>query len=135
MNANPDEEDGMRLDKWLWVARLFKTRRLAAEAIQGGKVQVNGQRSKPGKSIHAGARLRVHKGSLEWELTVKAVSPQRRPASEAILLYEEDATSRLRRQEMVRERRESGTVSPASMRKPNKRERRLIQHFTNGPQD
>ncbi|MGE5153903.1 MAG: RNA-binding S4 domain-containing protein, partial [Bdellovibrio bacteriovorus] len=94
--AATDPEE-IRLDKWLWAARFFKTRALAVEAINGGKVQVNGQRAKPGRAIRPGARLSIHKGSLEWTLSVLALSRQRRSASEAALLYLEDEASRLRR--------------------------------------
>lgn len=125
-----DEGAGLRLDKWLWAARFFKTRQLAVEAINGGRVQVNGQRAKPGRTVREGTHLSVHKGSLQWELVVKAISRQRRPASEAVLLYEESEESRIRRQELVRERRESGTAAPGAMGRPNKRERRMIQRFT-----
>jgi len=125
-------EEGIRLDKWLWAARFFKTRQLAIEAINGGKVQVNGQRTKPGKTVRTGVRLMVHKGSLEWELVVKAISRQRRPASEAALLYEESEESRVRRQELVRERRASGETVHRISGRPNKRDRRMIQRFTRG---
>ena len=130
MSKNGGEENAsLRLDKWLWAARFFKTRQLAVEAINGGKVQVNGQRTKPGKTIQAGTHLTVHKGSLRWDLVVAGIARQRRPASEAILLYEESEESRLRRQELVRERRESGDAVPGAMGRPNKRERRMIQRF------
>ncbi|MGB5832474.1 MAG: RNA-binding S4 domain-containing protein [Thiohalocapsa sp.] len=119
-----------RLDKWLWAARFFKTRPIAVEAINGGKVQVNGQRVKPGRSIGPGARLIIHKGELEWIIEVKALAKQRRPASEAALLYDEDETSRLKRQELVRERREAGTQAPTVRGRPTKRDRRRIGTFT-----
>lgn len=136
MSADADSGDaGLRLDKWLWAARFFKTRRLAVEAINGGKVQVNGQRAKPGKTIQAGTRLLIHKGSLEWDLEVKAVSRQRRPASEAALLYVESEASRLRRQALVQERRERATAAPGTMGRPGKRDRRLIQRFTRKADD
>lgn len=125
----------VRLDKWLWAARFFKTRQLAVEAINGGKVQVNGRRTKPGKSVQAGARLIVHKGSLEWDLTIKGISKQRRPASEAALLFEESENSRLRRQELVRQRRESGDRMQDTKGRPNKRDRRMIQRFIRKPED
>jgi len=125
-----DPKGALRLDKWLWTARFFKTRHLAVEAINGGKVQVDGLRSKPGKTVQAGTRLLIHKGSLEWDLVIKAVSKQRRPASEAILLYEESEESRLRRQELVRQRRESGDTGQGAKGRPNKRDRRMIQRFT-----
>lgn len=130
-----DPDASIRLDKWLWAARFFKTRQLAVEAINGGKVQVNGQRTKPGKTVQAGSRLIVHKGSLEWELTVKAISKQRRPASEAALLYDESEDSRLRRQELVRQRRESGVRMQDARGKPNKRDRRMIQRFVRKSED
>jgi len=125
----------VRLDKWLWAARFFKTRQLAVEAINGGKVQVNGQRTKPGKTVQAGARLIVHKGSLEWDLTIKGISKQRRPASEAALLYEESEDSRLRRQELVRQRRECGDRVQDAKGRPNKRDRRMIQRFVRKSED
>jgi len=128
-------DEGIRLDKWLWAARFFKTRQLAVEAINGGKVQVNGQRSKPGKTVKAGARLIVHKGSLKWDLLIKAISRQRRPASDAALLYEESEESRLRRQALVRERREGAAAVAAAMGRPNKRDRRMIQRFTRRSDD
>ena len=127
--------DQLRLDKWLWAARFFKTRQRACEAINGGKVHLNGQRSKPGKDVKVGSRIRIHKGSLEWDLVIKAVCRQRRPASEAILLYEESEDSRLRRQELVRQRRESGTTARGVTGRPNKRDRRMIQRFTRKSED
>ena len=77
----------MRLDKWLWAARFYKTRQLAVEAISGGKVHLNGQRTKPGKAVDIGSEIRIHKGPLEWEITVEALPKQRRPAKEAVLFY------------------------------------------------
>ncbi len=122
--------DELRLDKWLWAARFFKTRGLAVEAINGGRVQVNGQRAKPGRAIRPGALLRIHKGSLEWEIEVLALNRQRRSASEAALLYEEREESRLRRQEMVRQRREVGPMAAEPPGRPTKRDRRMIHQFT-----
>ena len=119
----------MRLDKWLWAARFFKTRQLAAEAITGGKVQLNGQRTKPGKDIRAGSQLRIHKGSLEWEIEVKILAKQRRPASEAVTFYEEREESRHKRQELVIMQREQRAAMPHSHARPNKRERRILQRL------
>ncbi len=118
----------MRLDKWLWAARFFKTRPLAAEAINGGKVQLNGQRTKPGKIVRPGVRLRIQKGPLRWEIRILALAKQRRPASEAALLYEEEASSRRERQEIVQQRRQAGIAPPS---RPNKRDRRRIQQLRN----
>lgn len=127
--------EAVRLDKWLWAARFFKTRQLAVAAINGGKVEVNGQRAKPGKSVQCGMRLVIHKGSLEWDLVVTGISRQRRPASEAVLLYEESEEARRRRQELVRERREEGVALPGGTGRPNKRDRRMIQRFRRAVQD
>jgi len=136
MSAPADrEDDDLRLDKWLWAARFFKTRRLAVEAVNGGKVQVDDQRTKPGRTVRAGTRLTIQKGSLQWDLVAWAISRQRRPASEAALLYTESEASRLRRQALVRERRESGDSGPGTGGRPNKRERRLIQRFTRTSDD
>ena len=93
--------EGQRLDKWLWAARFFKTRQLAAEAINGGKIEVEGQGAKPGRPIRPGARLIIHKDSLVWEIQILALAPQRRPAAEAALLYEEGEASRERRQALA----------------------------------
>jgi ribosome-associated heat shock protein Hsp15 len=123
------DQDEIRLDKWLWAARFFKTRQLAVEAINGGKVQVNGQRAKPGRSIRTGTRLSIHKDTLQWEIEVLGLSRQRRPATEAVLLYAEDEASRLRRQELTRERRELGVAAGHPGERPTKRDRRLIQRF------
>ena len=124
------ESEFQRLDKWLWAARFFKTRGLAVEAINGGKVQVDGQRAKPGRAVRPGTRLSVHKGSLAWEITVMALSKQRGPAAAAALLYEEDEDSRLRRQEIVRERRDTAGPGPLQRGRPTKRDRRRIGELT-----
>jgi ribosome-associated heat shock protein Hsp15 len=125
-----DADATQRLDKWLWAARFFKTRPLAVEAINGGKVQVDGQRVKPGRSVRPGNRLTIHKGELEWCIEVQGVSKQRRPAAEAALLYTEDEASRLKRQEIVRERREAGHAPGPERGRPTKRDRRRIGDFT-----
>ena len=119
----------MRLDKWLWAARFFKTKQLATEAITGGKVHLNGQRTKPGKTIDVGSQLRIHKGSLEWEITIKAISKQRRPASEAANFYTESEESFLRRQQLTAELRNQRAAEPTHGR-PSKRDRRMIHRFT-----
>ena len=130
-----DTPDRMRLDKWLWAARFFKTRQLAAEAISGGKVHLNGQRSKPGKEVREGTRLRIHKGSLEWDIEILGLARQRRPATEAAALYRESEASFLRRQEMTEERRRLRTVTAGAPThgRPSKRDRRRIESFTGKP--
>jgi ribosome-associated heat shock protein Hsp15 len=130
----PAELDSIRLDKWLWAARFFKTRKLASEAISGGKVHVNKQRTKPGKEIKPGADLSISKGIYRWEVKVISISGQRRSASEAVLLYEETAESLSKRQQQIieeRERRELFDIDGQD-RKPNKKDRRLIHRFKQG---
>jgi len=123
-------EERMRLDKWLWAARFFKTRALATEAINGGKVHVNGQRAKPGKEIAVGARLEISKDQYAWDITVTALKAQRRPASEAALLYQEAEESHAKRQALVEQKRtERELLGVQIERKPDKKDRRLIHRF------
>jgi ribosome-associated heat shock protein Hsp15 len=119
----------LRLDKWLWAARFFKTRQLAVEAINGGKVHLNGHRSKPGKEVQAGSRLRIHKGSLEWDIEVLALCKQRRPASEAVQLYTESDSSKAQREQMLEQQRLQRAAQPRQASKPNKKDRRMIHRF------
>jgi len=127
MNAEAPQR--MRLDKWLWCARFFKTRQLAAEAVQGGKVHLNGQRTKPGKEVRIGSRLRIHKGPYEWDIEITQLPRQRRPASEAKDFYTETPESHERRQLLNEKIRAERAAMPVSERRPNKRERRLIHRF------
>jgi ribosome-associated heat shock protein Hsp15 len=119
----------MRLDKWLWAARFFKTRQIAIDAINGGKVQVNGQRTKPGKEISVGSTIAIGKDQLTWEVEVAALSSQRRPAAEAVLLYAETEASRQQRQDEVARRREERELGIEESVRPTKRQRRLIHRF------
>ncbi|GAB4255345.1 MAG: ribosome-associated heat shock protein Hsp15 [Methylomicrobium sp.] len=125
------EIESIRLDKWLWAARFFKTRKLAAEAVSGGKVHLNNQRAKPGKEIVVGAKLTIQKDQYSWDITVTGLNHQRRPASEAILLYEEAPESRERRQQLVIRQREEQALFDRYDKagKPNKKDRRLIHRF------
>ncbi|MEN8178794.1 MAG: S4 domain-containing protein [Pseudomonadota bacterium] len=124
-------ETKVRLDKWLWAARFFKTRQLAAEAINGGKVHLNEQRTKPGKVVKIGNHLRIHKGSLEWDIEIKTLATQRRPAVEARTFYEETEASLLRRQELTEQLRMQKAMEPRPPRgKMNKKDRRMIHRFT-----
>ncbi len=128
------ELEAIRLDKWLWTARFFKTRSLAAEAISGGKVHVNDQRTKPGKEVKIGTELSISKDNFRWEITIIAINSQRRSAKEAVLLYEESAESLAKREQQIlksREQRELFDFSPRD-HKPNKKERRLIHQFKQG---
>jgi len=128
------ELDAIRLDKWLWTARFFKTRKLAAEAISGGKVHVNEQRTKPGKEVKTGAMLSISKDNYRWEISVIAINGQRRSAKEAVLLYEESAESLAKREQQIIKNREQRELFDFSGKdhKPNKKERRLIHQFKQG---
>lgn len=120
----------MRLDKWLWAARFFKTRALASEAVEGGKVHLNGQRTKPGKDVRAGSRLTISKGGLHWEIEIAVLPAQRRPAAEARNFYTEGDDSRKRREAAQAEMRAARQAMPLqTASKPSKRDRRLIHRF------
>jgi ribosome-associated heat shock protein Hsp15 len=119
----------MRLDKWLWAARFFKTRQLAAEAVQGGKVHLNGQRTKPGKDVKTGSRLNVSKGPYEWDIEIRVLPRQRRPAAEAREFYIESEQSHARRQRLNEQIRAERAAHPVADHRPNKRERRQIHRF------
>ncbi|MBF0285823.1 MAG: hypothetical protein HQL51_15345 [Magnetococcales bacterium] len=114
----------MRLDKWLWVARFFKTRALASEAAEGGKVKVNGARAKPGKEIQPGQRLEIQRGEELFSVVVRGVAPMRGPASAAVQLYEESAESRQQREEAARQRQEQAKIDPLA--RPTKLDRRKM---------
>lgn len=131
--SEPGQPTGLRLDKWLWAARFFKTRQLAVEAINGGKVHINGQRAKPEREVRPGTRLRIHKGSLEWEITAEKIPKQRRPASEAITFYSESEQSRDRREAIMAEEKLLRAAAPRTPEsRPNKKQRRMIHRFTRG---
>ena len=124
------EIESIRIDKWLWTARFFKTRKLAAEAVTGGKVHVSGQRSKPGKEVKIGAKLFISKENYSWDVTVVGINSQRRPAKEAVLLYEETLESQNNRQSQMEQQREKRAfLEPGQAIKPNKKQRRQIHRF------
>ncbi len=123
--------DKVRIDKWLWAARFFKTRSMAAQAVSGGKVHANGARIKPARMVQVGDELRIRRGELEFVVNVVGVSDKRRPAKEAQLLYEETAAS-IRQREELRERKrlEAAGRMYGPMKRPDKRARRQIRSFT-----
>lgn len=119
----------MRLDKWLWAARFFKTRTLASDAVSGGKVQLNGVRVKPSREVKIDDRLEISNGEVHWEITVRALSDKRGPAPEARLLYEESPES-IARREVQRETRKLVADPAADLHgRPTKRDRRQINRF------
>jgi ribosome-associated heat shock protein Hsp15 len=124
--------ESQRLDKWLWAARFFKTRRLATDAINGGKIHLNGQRTKPGKEIKVGSKLEIVKEPYCWEIEVLILNQQRRPAVEALLMYQESPQSlekRLSEIALQKEKREHFTTRDE---RPTKKQRRQIHQFKRG---
>ncbi len=124
-----EEKSSVRLDKWLWAARFFKTRSLAAKAANGGKVHINGQRAKAAKAVAVGDVLTITIGSMEFVVTLLALSERRGPATVARQLYDESEQSKAKREEQKSLRRmaTAGHSSPA--KRPDKRERRKIREF------
>ena len=123
-----DADDRVRVDKWLWAARFFKTRALAAEAIEGGKVEVNGERAKRARALQVGDRLWLRMGAFEHHLVVRGLSNRRGPASEAQQLYEETEASRKAREALALQMR-SVQSNFSWDGKPTKKERREIDKF------
>jgi ribosome-associated heat shock protein Hsp15 len=124
------ESEKFRLDKWLWAARFFKTRSLACDAIDGGKVRVDGLRAKASKEVRIGNEVRVTREDGEWTVIVRGLSSQRRGAPEAALLYEETEDSRKRRELLAEQRKAEYGERDRGMGRPTKRDRRLIHRFT-----
>lgn len=125
------EPPTVRLDKWLWAARFFKTRTLAQEAIEAGHVQLNGARAKSSREVRAGDRLDLQTGVQKWALTVRALSLRRGPAPVAQALYEEDPASREARLSQIEAARQAADPGAVIRGRPTKRDRRLIHRFTN----
>jgi ribosome-associated heat shock protein Hsp15 len=122
----------VRLDRWLWAARFFKTRGLAQEAIEGGHIRMNGERVKAARPLKVCDRLEIRIGSYEWQISVRALSIRRGPATTARLLYEESEESRLRRQAQVAEQRARANPSAALRGRPTKRHRRQLDRLNDG---
>lgn len=126
---NPSS-DPVRIDKWLWAARFYKTRGLAVKAVEGGKVRLNGERVKPSRELKPGDELAIRSAELEWVIEVRDLGSKRGPAAQAALLYSERADSRARREQMLAARK--AYVHPTSTIKgrPTKKDRRQLQRLT-----
>ena len=122
----------MRLDKWLWAARFFKTRSLASDAVDGGKVKLNGASAKPAKDVKVGDRLQLRAGEQDWEVVVQGLNEQRRPAPEAQLLYQETPDSLQQRTQATELRKLAPTPALEQKGRPTKRDRRLLSRFRDG---
>jgi len=129
-----EKDDGkVRLDKWLWAARFFKTRALAKAAIEGGKVHCKGERCKPSKEPKVGEELVIRAGFDERTVVIRALSAVRRGAPEAQLLYEETAESQVRR-EKAAAMRKAGALGVETDGRPSKKQRRDLQRFRSDAQ-
>ncbi|PHM74031.1 ribosome-associated heat shock protein Hsp15 [Xenorhabdus kozodoii] len=123
--------DQVRLDKWLWAARFYKTRSIAREMIEGGKVHYNGQRSKPSKLVELNAKIKLRQGNDEKTVLVLALSGHRRSATDAQQLYQETAESIINREKMASARKMNALTMPHPDRRPDKKERRTLIKFKN----
>ncbi len=133
MKEKPTE--GIRLDKWLWAARFYKTRAAAREMIEGGKVHYNGQRSKPSKLVEVAAELTLRQGNDERTVVIQAVSDKRGPATEAQLLYRETKQSIEKREKVALARKMNALSMPHPDRRPDKKERRDLMKFKNSGEE
>ncbi len=131
-SVKQSEQETQRLDRWLWVARFFKTRGRAAAAVSGGKVQVAGERVKPSRHVGPGTPLAIRRGPVQWQVVVRNVARHRRPASEAALLYEETPQSVEQREREAEQRRLEAGRRRERLGKPSKHERRDATRLKSG---
>ncbi len=124
--------DAVRIDKWLWAARFYKTRSLATEAVAGGRVHLNGARVKPAKEIRAGDTVELRVGELEWTVVVRGLSDRRGPATVAQALYDETPESKRRREQLTAERRLARPLGADLGARPTKQDRRRLEALRRG---
>ena len=122
-------DESVRLDKWLWAARFFKTRAAASLAIGAGKVEVNDAKAKRAKTLHIGDRIRIRKSPYEFRLTVRVLSEQRGRAAQAATLYEEDPASKAARERLSLQLRIAPTPGYEGKGRPTKRDRRELERL------
>ncbi len=123
------DEEALRIDKWLWHSRFFKTRGLAAKAVAGGHVHVNGARAKPSRTVRVGDRLQITRDRLTWRLTVLALPPRRGPAREAEACYHEEQGSRREREALIETLRQNRRAMPRTVGRPDKHTRRELRRL------
>ncbi|MFZ4832543.1 ribosome-associated heat shock protein Hsp15 [Rouxiella sp. Mn2063] len=128
-------DDSVRLDKWLWAARFYKTRAIAREMIEGGKVHYNGQRGKPSKQVEVNAEIKLRQGNDERTIVVLGLTGQRRGAEEAQQLYKETQASIDNREKVAQARKLNALTMPHPDRRPDKKERRNLIKFKYGEAD
>lgn len=124
--------DAVRLDKWLWAARFFKTRAVAQQAIRGGKVEINDASSKASRLVRVGDRLKITKGELRFEVIVEQLGEKRVSAPLAQTMYAETEAGRTTRLRQIEERRQTRAAGSARSHAPDKRERRALRKFKDG---
>lgn len=124
-------DEAIRIDKWLWTSRFFKTRSLATDAVNGGKVHLNAQRVKAGRVVKIGDVLSIQKDSVLFEITITGINKTRRPAKEARLMYKESEQSRIKREQEQEIKKLASATRPVPQRKPGKREREQLRRFKN----
>ena len=125
-------DSSVRLDKWLWAARFFKTRSVARDAVSGGKVHLNGNRAKPGRTLSVNDVLRIQRGDDEYTITIIEIASRRGPAAVAQTLYEESDESRVKREKLVEQRKLEHEQHAGRERRPDKRQRRRLVRFKTG---
>lgn len=123
----------VRFDKWLWAARFYKTRTLAAEAVDAGQARVGEERVKPARTMHVGDRVTVRRQGLVWDIEVLALSDRRGGAVEAAKLYRETAEGLKAREERIRELQAARAAQPLYPGRPTKKQRRKLEDFLNEP--
>lgn len=131
----PENDSELRLDKWLWAARFFKTRSLATAAINSGKVLINGERSKPSRSMRIGMQLRIRIGEVTFEVVVLELRSQRGPAVSAQRMYQETEASTLARAQHAELRRQQAILHQDHHGRPTKKNRRSLIRFTRRGRD
>ena len=127
-----ESEQDIRIDKWLWATRFFKTRALAAEAVAGGKMHLNGARVKPGRVVRIGDEVKVRRDTYEWVVIVRGLGKRRGPASQAESQYEETEQSKINREELTAQIRAQGARQFRQKGRPSKKARREIIRFSRG---
>lgn len=130
--SKENEKINCRIDKWLWTSRFFKTRSMATEAVNGGKVHLNDNRVKAGRAVTIGDRLTIQKNNELFEITILDINKTRRPAKEARLTYEESEQSRQRREQEQAIKKMASATRPVPQRRPGKRDRELLRSFKQG---
>jgi ribosome-associated heat shock protein Hsp15 len=123
----------IRVDKWLWASRFYRTRTLAADAVDAGQVRVDGERVKPSRAVRAGDLVTIRKAGFEWNAKVLGIAERRGSAAEAVKLYSESDASRLAREEELARRRAAAAAAPQASGRPTKRDRRKLEDFLNEP--